>query len=101
LKESLAHFRAPDISHTRTSDWVAISNLFAMLTFSPLRSVSADLRFGDSIRLGRFCASDSHSLDRRRCRNSGIHVAGLNRNSRHRTWGLERYESLVMGSLLL
>ena len=34
LKESLAHFRAPDISHTRTSDWVAISNLFAMLTFS-------------------------------------------------------------------
>ena len=34
LKESLAHFRAPDISRTRTSDWVAISNLFAMLTFS-------------------------------------------------------------------
>ena len=34
MKESLAHFRAPDISHTRTSDWVAISNLFAMLTFS-------------------------------------------------------------------
>jgi nickel/cobalt exporter len=50
LKESLAHFRAPDISHTRTSDWVAISNLFAMLTFSPCEAFLpiyvSGIRFG-------------------------------------------------------
>jgi nickel/cobalt transporter (NicO) family protein len=50
LKESLAHFRAPDISRTRTSDWIAISNLFAMLTFSPREAVLpiyvSGIRFG-------------------------------------------------------
>ena len=50
LKESLAHFRAPDISRTRTSDWVAISSLFAMLTFSPCEAFLpiyvSGIRFG-------------------------------------------------------
>ena len=86
LRESLAHFRGPDISRTRTSDWVAISSLFAMLTFSPCEAFLpiyvSGIRFG----WGGFALLNSHSLDRRRCRNAGIHVAGLNRNSRHRTW---------------
>src|SRR5439155_7038115 len=50
LRESLAHFRGPDISRTRTSDWVAISSLFAMLTFSPCEAFlpiyDSGIRFG-------------------------------------------------------
>ena len=85
LKEALAQFCAPDISRTRTSDWVAISSLFAMLTFSPCEAFLpiyvSGIRFA-----GTVCSSDSHSLDRRRCRNAGIHLVGLNRNSQHRIW---------------
>src|SRR5437773_7527331 len=69
LKESLAHFRAPDISRTRTSDWVAISSLFAMLTFSPCEAFLpiyvSGIRFG----WGGFCAANPYSLHRRNCRN--------------------------------
>ena len=43
----------------------------------------------------------SGPLDRRSCRNAGIHLASLTRNSQDRPWLVERSESLVMGSLLL
>ena len=86
LMESLAHFRGPDISRTRTSDWVAIGSLFAMLTFSPCEAFLpiyvSGIRFG----WGGFALLTLILSTAAVARNAGIHVAGLNRNSRHRTW---------------
>ena len=101
LKESLAHFRAPDISRTRTSDWVAISSLFAMLTFSPCEAFLpiyvSGIRFGWGgfalLTLILSTAAVAGMLVFTWLALIGIRGIGLG-------W-FERYESLVMGSLLL
>src|SRR5437762_13983706 len=101
LKESLAHFRAPDISRTRTSDWVAIGSLFAMLTFSPcdafLPIFVSGIRFGwggfGLLTLILSTAAVAGMLVFTSLALLGIRSIGLG-------W-FERYESLVMGSLLL
>jgi nickel/cobalt transporter (NicO) family protein len=101
LKESLAHFRAPDISRTRTSDWVAIGSLFAMLTFSPCEAFLpiyvSGIRFGWGgfalLTLILSTAAVAGMLVFTSLALLGIRSIGLG-------W-FERYESLVMGSLLL
>jgi nickel/cobalt exporter len=101
LKESLAHFRAPDISGTRTSDWVAIGSLFAMLTFSPCEAFLpiyvSGIRFGWGgfalLTLILSTAAVAEMLVFTSLALLGICSIGLD-------W-FERYESLVMGSLLL
>jgi len=101
LKESLAHFRAPEISRTRTSDWVAIGSLFAMLTFSPCEAFLpiyvSGIRFG----WGGFALLTLIL--------STAAVAGMLVFTSLALFGIrgirlgwfERYESVVMGSLLL
>src|SRR5881227_334070 len=101
LKESLAHFRAPEISRTRTSDWVAIGSLFAMLTFSPCEAFLpiyvSGIRFGWGgfalLTLILSTAAVAGMLVFTWLALIGIRGIGLG-------W-FERYESLVMGSLLL
>jgi nickel/cobalt transporter (NicO) family protein len=101
LKESLAHFRAPDISDTRTSDWVAIGSLFAMLTFSPCEAFLpiyvSGIRFGWGgfalLTLILSTAAVAGMLVFTSLALLGIRSIGLG-------W-FERFESLVMGSLLL
>src|SRR5437773_6599858 len=101
LRESLAHFRGPDISSTRTSDWVAISSLFAMLTFSPCEAFLpiyvSGIRFGWGgfalLTLILSTAAVAGMLVFTWLALIGIRGIGLG-------W-FERYESLVMGSLLL
>ena len=101
LKESLAHFRAPDISRNRTSDWVAIGSLFAMLTFSPCEAFLpiyvSGIRFGWGgfalLTLILSTAAVAGMLVFTSLALLGIRGIGLG-------W-FERYESLVMGSLLL
>jgi nickel/cobalt exporter len=101
LRESLAHFRGPDISRTRTSDWVAISSLFAMLTFSPCEAFLplyvSGIRFGWGgfalLTLILSTAAVAGMLVFTWLALIGIRGIGL-------SW-FERYESLVMGSLLL
>ena len=101
LRESLAHFRGPDISRTRTSDWVAISSLFAMLTFSPCEAFLpiyvSGIRFGWGgfalLTLILSTAAVAGMLVFTWLALIGIRGIGLG-------W-FERYESLVMGSLLL
>ena len=100
LKESLAHFRAPDISRTPTSDWVAISSLFAMLTFSPCEAFLpiyvSGIRFGWGgfalLTLILSTAAVAGMLVFTWLALLGIRGIGLG-------W-FERHESLVMGSLL-
>src|SRR5881227_293079 len=75
LKESLAHFRAPEISRTRTSDWVAIGSLFALLTLILSTAAVAGMLVFTSLAL--------------------FGIRGI------RLGWFERYESVVMGSLLL
>jgi len=101
LKESLAHFRAPDISGTRTSDWVAIGSLFAMLAFSPCEAFLpiyvSGIRFG----WGGFALL---TLILSTAAVAGMLVFTSLALLRIRSIGLgcfERYESLVTGSLLL
>ncbi len=98
LQEKLAHFRAPDISRTRTSDWVAIGSLFAMLTFSPCEAFLpiyvSGIRFG----WGGFCPANPYSLHRRNCRNVGftslallgIRSIGLGRLNAMKAWLWDR-----------
>ena len=101
LRESLAHFRGPDISRTRTSDWVAISSLFATLTFSPCEAFLpiyvSGIRFGWGgfalLTLILSTAAVAGMLVFTWLALIGIRGVGLG-------W-FERYESLVMGSLLL
>ena len=101
LKESLAHFRAPDISRARTSDWVAIGSLFAMLTFSPCEAFLpiyvSGIRFGWGgfalLTLILSTAAVAGMLVFTSLALLGIRSIGLG-------W-FERFESLVMGSLLL
>jgi ABC-type nickel/cobalt efflux system permease component RcnA len=101
LRESLAHFRGPDISRTRTSDWVAISSLFAMLTFSPCEAFLpiyvSGIRFGWGgfalLTLILSTAAVAGMLVFTWLALIGIRGIGLG-------W-FERYESLMMGSLLL
>jgi nickel/cobalt transporter (NicO) family protein len=101
LRESLAHFRGPDISRTRTSDWVAISSLFATLTFSPCEAFLpiyvSGIRFGWGgfalLTLILSTAAVAGMLVFTWLALIGIRGIGLG-------W-FERYESLVMGSLLL
>ena len=101
LKESLAHFRAPEISRTRTSDWVAIGSLFAMLTFSPCEAFLpiyvSGIRFGWGgfalLTLILSTAAVAGMLVFTSLALLGIRSIGLG-------W-FERFESLVMGSLLL
>src|SRR5437773_12376920 len=101
LRESLAHFRGPDISRTRTSDWVAISSLFAMLTFSPCEAFLpiyvSGIRFGWGgfalLTLILSTAAVAGMLVFTWLALIGIRGVGLG-------W-FERYESLVMGLLLL
>ena len=100
-KESLAHFRAPDVSRTRTSDWVAIGSLFAMLTFSPCEAFLpiyvSGIRFGWGgfalLTLILSTAAVAGMLVFTSLALLGIRSIGLG-------W-FERFESLVMGSLLL
>jgi nickel/cobalt exporter len=101
LKESLAHFRAPDIPRTPTSDWVAIGSLFAMLTFSPCEAFLpiyvSGIRFGWGgfalLTLILSTAAVAGMLVFTWLALLGIRSIGLG-------W-FERYESLVIGSLLL
>src|SRR5438128_7684401 len=101
LKETLTHFRAPDIPRTRTSDWVAIGSLFAMLTFSPCEAFLpiyvSGIRFGwggfAMLTLILSTAAVAGMLVFTWLALLGIRGIGLG-------W-FERHESLVMGSLLL
>ncbi len=90
-----------DISSTRTSDWVAIGSLLAMLTFSPCEAFLpiyvSGIRFGWGgfalLTLILSTAAVAGMLVFTSLALLGIRSIGLG-------W-FERYESLVMGSLLL
>jgi nickel/cobalt transporter (NicO) family protein len=101
LKEAVRHLRAPDISRSRTSDRVAITSLFALLTLSPcegfLPIYVTGIRFGWSgfalLTLILSIATVAGMLFF-----TGLTLAGI--GSLRLRW-LERHESGVMGSLLV
>jgi hypothetical protein len=101
LKQAVVHLRAPEIGRTRTSDRVVILSLFAMLTFSPcegfLPIYVSGIRFGWTgfalLTVILSTAAVAGMLVFTWLALTGIRSVRLR-------W-FERYESLVMGSLLL
>jgi len=85
LKEALAHFRAPDISRTRTPTG---SQLAACLPCLPSYPVKCFCRFTfrEFASAGAVCPANPYSLHRRSCRSVGFHLSGPARNLQHRTW---------------
>jgi nickel/cobalt exporter len=100
-KSAVAHLRAPEIPTSRTSDRVAITSLFALLTFSPCEAFLpiyvSGIRFGWSGFVLLTFILSSGCVTGMLCF-TWLTLTGI-RNVRLR-W-LERWESGVMGSLLL
>jgi ABC-type nickel/cobalt efflux system permease component RcnA len=101
VKHAVAHLRAPEITPSRTSDRVAITSLFALLTLSPCEAFLpiyiSGIRFGWSgfalLTLILSLATVAGMLFF-----TSLTLAGI-RNVRL-SW-FERFESGIMGGLLL
>lgn len=101
LRHAITHLRAPEIPPSRTSDRVAIASLFALLTFSPCEAFLpiyvSGIRFGWSgfalltLILSAGCVAGMLLF-------TSLSLAGM--RTLQLRW-LERFESGVMGSLLL